>query len=306
MRDDVRAGLLGTSQKELPPTYFYDATGSRLFDEITRLPEYYLTRAERRLLELHAPDIIRRTRPRALAELGAGMSSKTRILLRALESGGSRTYVPIDVDADTLRASAADLRGEFPWLDVRPLVADMRDQVAVPWTTERPVLYAFLGSTIGNFDTREARTLLARVRAGLCAGDSLLLGVDLVKETATLEAAYNDSRGVTAEFNRNVLRVLNAELGATFDVEGFEHHAFYDRQQRRIEMHLVARRAQHALVPGVGVVRFKAGETIRTEISSKYDRQSVDELVAGAGWRIDSWLTDDAELFALVIARPVA
>lgn len=306
MRDDVRTGLLGMSQKELPPTYFYDATGSRLFDEITRLPEYYLTRAERRLLELHAPEIIRRTRPRALAELGAGMSSKTRILLRALQGGGSRTYVPIDVDADTLRTSAANLRDEFPWLDVRPLVADMRDQVAVPWTTERPVLYAFLGSTIGNFDTREARTLLARVRAGLCAGDSLLLGVDLVKDTATLEAAYNDSRGVTAEFNRNVLRVLNAELGATFDVDGFEHRSFYDAQQRRIEMHLVARRPQHALVPGVGVVRFKAGETIRTEISSKYDRQSVDELLAGAGWRIDSWLTDGRELFALVIARPVA
>jgi L-histidine Nalpha-methyltransferase len=304
MRDDVRAGLLGGTQKELSPTYFYDAAGSRLFDEITRLPEYYLTRAERRLLELHAREIMRRTRPRALAELGSGMSSKTRILLHALMNVGSRVYVPIDVDAETLRASAAALRAEFPSLEVRPVVADMRDHVAVPYTTERPVLYAFLGSTIGNFDTRDARTLLARVRAGLGAGDSLLLGVDLVKDVATLEAAYNDRRGVTAAFNRNVLRVLNAQLGATFDVAGFDHHAFYDQQRQRIEMHLVARHAQHALVPGVGVVRFKAGETIRTEISCKYDRQSVDELLSGAGWRIDTWLTDDAELFALVIARP--
>jgi L-histidine N-alpha-methyltransferase len=304
MRDDVRAGLLGAAQKELAPTYFYDVVGSQLFDEITRLPEYYLTRAERRLLELHAPEIMRRTRPRALAELGSGMSSKTRILLDALMNIGSRVYVPIDVDGETLRASAAALGGEFPSLEVRPVVADMRDHVAVPYATERPVLYAFLGSTIGNFDARDARTLLARIRAGLGAGDSLLLGVDLVKDVATLEAAYNDRRGITAEFNRNVLRVLNVQLGATFDVAGFDHRAFYDQQRRRIEMHLVARHAQHALIPGVGVVRFKAAETIRTEISCKYDRQSLDELLSGAGWRIDLWLTDDTELFALVVARP--
>ena len=304
MRDDVRAGLLGGAQKELPPTYFYDAAGSALFDEITRLPEYYLTRAERRLLERHAPDIVRRARPRAFAELGSGTSSKTRILLDAFPRAGRPVYVPIDVDAATLRASAAALCEAFPSLEIRPVVADMRDHVAVPYTTERPVLYAFLGSTIGNFDARDARTLLARVRAGLGAGDTLLLGVDLVKDVATIEAAYNDRRGVTAEFNRNVLRVLNAQLGATFDVDGFEHLAFYDEQRRRIEMHLVARHAQHALVPGIGVVRFKPGETIRTEISCKYDRQSVDELLTGAGWRLETWLTDDAELFALVVARP--
>jgi dimethylhistidine N-methyltransferase/glutamate--cysteine ligase len=304
MRADVRAGLLDAAQKELPPTYFYDAVGSKLFDEITRLPEYYLTRAERRLLERHAPEIIRRTRPKALAELGSGTSSKTRVLLHALLADGGRVYVPIDVDADTLRASAAAVRAEFPALEVRPMVADMRDQVAVPYKTERPVLYAFLGSTIGNFDARDARTLLARVRAGLGACDSLLLGVDLIKDVATIEAAYNDRYGVTAEFNRNVLRVLNAELGATFDVDGFDHHAFYDQQQRRIEMHLVSRRAQHALVPGVGVVRFREGESIRTDISCKYDRQSVEELLGAAGWRLDAWLTDDAGLFALVIARP--
>jgi L-histidine N-alpha-methyltransferase len=306
MRDDVRAGLLGSHQKELPPTYFYDATGSKLFDEITRLPEYYLTRAERQLLERHSADVMWRTRARSLAELGSGMSSKTRILLRALLDGGGTLYVPIDVDAGTLRASAAALRAEMPSLDVRPLVADMRDEVAVPWTTERPVLYAFLGSTIGNFDTRDARSLLARIRAGLGAGDSLLLGVDLIKDVATLEAAYNDRRGVTAEFNRNVLRVLNAQLSATFDVDGFDHWAFYDEGHRRIEMHLVARHAQHALVPGVGVVRFRAGETIRTEISCKYDRRSVDELLGAAGWRVESWLADDDQLFALVVARPDA
>jgi L-histidine N-alpha-methyltransferase len=306
MRDDVRAGLVGTAQKELPPTYFYDAVGSRLFDEITRLPEYYLTRAERRLLQFHAPEIVRRMRPRALAELGSGTSSKTRVLLDALVRGEGRVYVPIDVDGSTLSATAAKLRAEYPSLEVRPVVADMRDHVAVPYATERPVLYAFLGSTIGNFDARDARTLLARIRAGLGAGDSLLLGVDLVKHAATLEAAYNDARGITAEFNRNVLRVLNAELGATFDVDGFDHHAFYNAPQRRIEMHLVARQAQHALIPAVGVVRFRAGETIRTEISCKYDRRSVDDLLGGAGWRVDEWLTDDAEQFALVTARPAA
>ena len=306
MLDDVRTGMLGGAQKELPPTYFYDAAGSRLFDEITRLPEYYLTRAERGLLQMHASEIVRRTRPKALAELGAGMSSKTRILLAALVGRGSRVYVPIDVDADTLRMSAGALRREFPELNVRPVVADMRDHVAIPPDIERPVLYAFLGSTIGNFDPADARALLARIRAGLGIGDSLLLGVDLVKDIATLEAAYNDRRGITAEFNRNVLRVLNAELGATFDVAGFEHRAFYEARERRIEMHLVARRAQHALVPGAGVVRFNEGETIRTEISCKYDRQSVDALLAGAGWQVDSWLVDDAGLFALVIARPSA
>jgi L-histidine N-alpha-methyltransferase len=303
MRDDVRAGLLDAAEKELPPTYFYDALGSALFGEITRLPEYYLTRAERRLLDLHAAEIIRRTHPLSVAELGSGTSDKSRILLRSFESAGGRTYIPIDVDAETLQATTRRLEAEFPRLEIRPVVADMRDRVAVPWTTERPILYAFLGSTIGNFGPRDARTLLARVRAGLSAGDSLLLGVDLVKDRTTLEAAYNDSRGVTAEFNLNVLRVLNAGLGATFDVEGFEHRAFYSEAERRIEMHLVARRAQHALVPGVGVVRFRRGETIRTEISSKYDRPSVDDLLTAAGWRLDAWLTDQTEEFALVIAR---
>ncbi|MFN2563991.1 MAG: L-histidine N(alpha)-methyltransferase [Gemmatimonadaceae bacterium] len=306
MRDDVRAGLLGSSQKELPPTYFYDATGSRLFDEITRLPEYYLTRAERQLLEAHAGDIMRRGRPRALAELGSGTSTKTRILLDALLRNGGRTYVPIDIDGATLRTTAAALSAEYPSLEVRTVVADMRDHVGVPWATERPVLYAFLGSTIGNFDARESRAVLARARAGLTAGDTLLLGVDLVKDVATVEAAYNDSRGITAEFNRNVLRVLNAELGATFDVEGFGHRAFYNSPERRIEMHLVASHAQHALVPGVGVVRFRAGETIRTEISCKYDSDAIQRLLGAAGWRLDAWLTDDSRLFALALARPAS
>jgi len=304
MRDDVRAGLLGAGQKELPPTYFYDAAGSKLFDEITRLPEYYLTRAERRLLEQCADEIVERSRARALAELGSGTSDKSRILLDALVAHGGRTYVPIDIDGGTLRAAAELLTRRYPTLEVRPVVADMRDRVSVPWATERPLLYAFLGSTIGNFDAPEARALLARIRGGLGAADSLLLGVDLIKDVDRIEAAYNDRQGVTAEFNRNALRVLNAELGATFDVAAFEHRAFYDAGRRRIEMHLVARHAQCVLVPGVGAVRFRAGETIRTEISCKYDRQSAEELLAAAGWRLDAWLTDDAREFALILARP--
>jgi len=304
MRDDVRAGLLGGSQKELPPTYFYDAVGSRLFDEITRLPEYYLTRAERRLLRRYADEIIERSRARSLAELGSGTSEKSRILLDALVAHGGMTYVPIDVDGDTLRTAARSLRAEYPALEVRPVVADMRDRVSVPWATERPLLYAFLGSTIGNFDAPDARALLARIRAGLGASDSLLLGIDLIKDVERIEAAYNDSRGLTAEFNRNALRVLNAELGATFDASAFEHRAFYDAERRRIEMHLVARHAQHVLVPRVGVAQFRAGETVRTEISCKYDRPSAEELLAAAGWRLDAWLADDTRSFALVLARP--
>ena len=304
MLDDVRRGLCGVGQKELAPTYFYDVTGSLLFDEITRLPEYYLTRAERGLLEAHAAEIVGQARARAIAELGSGTSTKSRILLAALVRSGGRTYVPIDVDPQTLAAAAASLGAEFPTLDIRPVIADMRDRVAVPYATHRPVLCAFLGSTIGNFDWPEARTLLARLRAGLGTSDSLLLGMDLVKDQATLEAAYNDSHGVTAEFNRNVLRVLNTELGSTFDVDAFDHRAFYNADRRWIEMHLVARRAHRALVPGVGVVSFRRGETIRTEISCKYDRRSADALLVGAGWRVERWMTDERGYFALVLARP--
>lgn len=304
MLADVRAGL-SRPQKELPPTYFYDARGSALFDEITRLPEYYLTRAEEALLRAHAPVLARALRPRTVAELGAGSARKARLLLSAARgAGGGEWYVPIDVSAAALRETTARLRGEFPGVHVHPTLGDMREAIVLPPGVPRPLLFAFLGSTIGNFPHEDAVALLARIRAALAPGDRLLLGADLVKDVATLEAAYDDARGVTAEFNRNVLRVLNRELGADFDVEAFAHRALYDAAHRRIEMHLVARDAQQVCIPDVGVVALAAGESIRTEVSCKYDRAALEGMLGAAGLELERWMPDDPARFALVLAAP--
>ena len=305
MLADVRDGLLRDGQKELPPTYFYDARGSQLFDEITRLDEYYPTRAERALLERCAPEIVQLTDPRALAELGAGTATKSRLLLRELTQHGPAQYLPLDVDGDTLELTAQALRAEFPTLEVLPIVADMRDDVAAHGS-RHPLLYAFLGSTIGNFDPESARELLCRIRATLRPTDRLLLGVDLIKDVAVLNAAYNDARGVTAEFNLNVLRVLNRELDADFDLDAFTHRAFYDVAEARIEMHLVARGAQRVHIPLVGDVHFADGESVRTEISCKYDRGSATRMLEGAGFRLTNWLTEPHPLVALALAEPTA
>ncbi len=302
---DVRDGLLREGQKELPPTYFYDARGSQLFDEITRLDEYYPTRAEHALLEASAAAIGERTMPRALAELGAGTATKSRVLLQEITQRGATQYLPLDVDGDTLELTAAALRTEFPGLEVLPIIADMRDDVAAHGA-QHPLLYAFLGSTIGNFDPDSARELLKRIRVTLCPSDHLLLGVDLVKDVAVLNAAYNDARGVTAEFNLNVLRVVNRELQADFDLAAFRHHAFYDEAQARIEMHLVACGAQRVHIPHVGDIRFADGESVRTEISCKYDRASAAALLASAGFRLTEWITQPQPLVALALAEPAA
>jgi L-histidine N-alpha-methyltransferase len=305
MLADVRDGLLRDGQKELPPTYFYDARGSQLFDEITRLDEYYPTRAERSLLERCAKEIVQLTDPRALAELGAGTATKSRLLLRELTRHGPAQYLPLDVDGDTLELTAQALRTEFPTLDVLPIVADMRDDVAAHGS-RHPLLYAFLGSTIGNFDPASAHELLCRIRATLRPTDRLLLGVDLIKDVAVLNAAYNDARGVTAEFNLNVLRVLNRELHAEFDLDAFTHRAFYDVAEARIEMHLVARGPQRVHIPLVGDVHFADGESVRTEISCKYDRESATRMLEGAGFRLTNWLTEPHPLVALALAEPAA
>jgi L-histidine N-alpha-methyltransferase len=302
---DARSGLFAV-QKELPPTYFYDAAGSQLFDEITRLPEYYLTRTERWILEHYADAIIAAAGPASDAELGAGMATKSRILIQSMRRAGGREYVPIDVDADTLDEVAIALREEFPGLRVTPVAQDLRDSVRVPRGTARPMMYSFLGSTIGNFPPVVGEHLVRRIAATLGPDDTLLLGADLVKDVAIIEAAYNDSQGITAEFNRNVLRVINRELGADFVPERFEHRAFFDRPRRRIEMHLVSTGAQRVEIPGVGIVRFRNGESIRTEISCKYDRQSLERMLAGAGLEIARWWTDPREWFALLLARPAA
>lgn len=304
MLAEVAEGL-AAPQKELPPKYFYDHRGSELFEEITRLPEYYPTRTERGILEAWMPSLVAGLGTRTLVELGAGSAEKSRVILDAMRRAGTaEVYVPIDVSATFLSRTAAGLRREYPGLLVEPAVADISEELNLPRRLPRPALFAFLGSTIGNFYPPAAIRLLRRVRAAMEPGDRFLMGADLRKDVARIEAAYNDSRGVTAEFNRNMLRVLNHELGADFDPAAFEHRAFYQREAHRIEMHLVSSRAQRVRIPGIGTVAFARGETLRTEISCKHDRQSVAELFRAAGLAVESWRTDPEGLFALVVGAP--
>jgi L-histidine Nalpha-methyltransferase len=304
MLAEVAAGLTAP-QKELSPKYFYDQRGSELFEEITRLPEYYPTRTERALLESWMPQLMRHLGTRTLVELGAGSAEKSRVILDAMRATGlAELYVPIDVSATFLSQTAGRLRREYPGLLVEPAIADISEELHLPRWMPRPALYAFLGGTIGNFYPPAAIRLLGRVRAAMDRGDRFLMGVDLRKDVARIEAAYNDRQGVTAEFNRNMLRVLNQELGADFEPLAFEHRAFYEPEAHRIEMHLVSRRAQRVRIPGMAPVAFAAGETLRTEISCKHDRTSVAELFAPVGLRIEAWRTDPESLFALVVGAP--
>jgi L-histidine Nalpha-methyltransferase len=299
---DVAYGL-SRPQKELPPKYFYDRRGSELFDEITRLPEYYLTRTERALLDCWSGPLMTALQPAALVELGAGSADKTRLLLDAMVYAGTgEVYVPIDVSAEFLEDSASRLRDEYPSLGIAPLVGDIADPLDLGDDLPGPAIVAFLGSTIGNFDPAGARRLLGNVSEALRPGDRFLLGADLRKDPKIIERAYNDAQGVTAEFNLNVLRVINRELGADFDLDAFEHRAFYDRNLHRIEMHLVSTDDQVAHIPGIGDVAFAGGESIRTEISCKYDRASLGEMLGAAGLGIDRWITDAASTYALVVA----
>lgn len=311
MRAEVAAGLRA-AQKTLPSKYFYDTRGSELFEEITRLPEYYLTRTERGLLEQWAPALASIAAPRTLAELGAGSATKTRLLLdamreRAAEDGHGVAYLPMDVSEEFLESTAVALQSDYPDLVVRPLVADMTRPLPIPHDIDRPVLMALLGSTIGNFDPAESVALFARVRAVLGAGDHFLVGADLRKDPAELVAAYADSRGVTAAFNRNVLHVLNRELGANFDPKSYVHRALYTGGPlHRIEMHLVATAPQVVDIPRVGAIRIAEGESIRTEISCKYDRATMAACGEAAGFRLARWITDDAARFALALFSPAA
>jgi L-histidine N-alpha-methyltransferase len=304
MLAEVAAGL-AAPQKELSPKYFYDQRGSELFEAITRLPEYYQTRTERRILESWMPHLIPALGTRTLIELGAGSAEKSRVILDAMRRAGTaELYVPIDVSASFLNETAARLRREYPGLGVEPAIADIAEELNLPRRIPRPALFAFLGSTIGNFYPTAAIRLVSRVRAAMESSDRFLMGVDLRKDVATVEAAYNDRQGITAEFNRNMLLVLNQELGADFDPAAFEHRAFYEPVAHRIEMHLVSSRPQQVEIPGLGVVEFGEGETLRTEISSKYDRSSVAELFDAAGLRLQAWRSDDNALFALAVGAP--
>ena len=302
--DDVRVGL-ARSLKELPPKYFYDERGSVLFDRITSLPEYYPTRCERSILNRHAPAIVERSRAEELVELGSGTASKTRALLYAMAGAGSlRRYVPFDVDESVVRSCAIELVELYPGLRVHGVVGDFgRDLDRVPDGSRR--LFAFLGGTIGNLYPGERAAFLAHLRAAMGPDDRLVIGTDLVKDRAVLEAAYNDSAGVTAEFNRNVLRVINAGLEADFDPEAFEHVAFFDEASSWIEMRLRANGAQRVRIDGADLeVTFADGEEIRTEISAKFTRTAVERELHTAGLRLDDFFTDGAGLFGLAFASP--
>ncbi|MGA8210209.1 MAG: L-histidine N(alpha)-methyltransferase [Nocardioidaceae bacterium] len=302
LRTDVRAGLTSTP-KSLPPKYFYDARGSELFEEITRLPEYYQTRAETAVLSARAEEVADLTRARSLVELGSGSSEKTHLLLRALRrTGALETYVPVDVSSDAVEGALPGLAAAYPGLEVHAVVADFERHLdRLP--TLGPRLVAFLGGTIGNFEPAQRAAFLAALAATLHPGDALLLGTDLVKDPARLVRAYDDDAGVTAAFDLNVLRVVNHELGADFDLDGFEHVARWDEQQEWIEMRLRSRRAQRVEVPGLSLrVEFAAGEEMRTEVSAKFTADGVAAELAAAGLRPVRWWTDGPADFGVSLA----
>ncbi|GAA0479761.1 L-histidine N(alpha)-methyltransferase [Streptomyces sp. NPDC046215] len=303
LRADVATGLT-RSPKELPPKWFYDARGSELFDEITELPEYYPTRAEREILVARAGEIAEATGARTLVELGSGSSDKTRHLIRALPA--LDTYVPVDVSESALTGAAEVLLAEHPELTVHALIADFQYGLPLP-DTPGPRLLAFLGGTIGNLQPDERAAFFAGVRAELAPGDALLLGTDLVKDERTLVAAYDDAAGVTAAFNKNVLEVVNRELGADFDPGDFDHVALWDAEREWIEMRLRARSAVVVKVPALDLaVHFAAGEELRTEVSAKFRRAGVRAELAAAGLESTHWWTDEQGRFALSLSVPVS
>lgn len=300
LRADVLHGLT-RSPKELPPKWFYDARGSELFDAITRLPEYYPTRAEREILIARAPEIAAATGARTLVELGSGSSEKTRFLIDALLPGLA-AYVPVDVSESALTGAAEALLADRPGLRVHALVADFTRSVALP-ETPGPRLVAFLGGTIGNLLPQERRSFLRAVRGMAAAGDGFLLGTDLVKDESTLVAAYDDAAGVTAQFNKNVLAVIDRELGADADPDDFDHVARWDREREWIEMRLRARHALTVKIPDLDlVVPFEAGEELRTEVSAKFRQEGVRAELAAAGFELTRWWTDEEGRFALSLA----
>jgi L-histidine Nalpha-methyltransferase len=308
LRADALAGLTATP-KSLPPKWFYDAEGSALFEKITELPEYYPTRAERSILRTVAPRIAALSAATVLVELGSGSSEKTRLLLDALRDAGTlRVYVPVDVSESALMLAGDALSLEYPGLAVHAVLSDFEEQLGLPSgadTEDGPRLVAFLGSTIGNMVPAERAAFLRRVRSRLRPGDTFLLGTDLVKDPAVLVAAYDDAAGVTAAFNKNVLAVLNAELGADFDLDAFEHVARWDAANEWIEMRLRSASGQQALVRDLDlVVRFAAGEEMRTEVSAKFRQAGVESELAAAGLALRSWWTDAGGQFGLSLWSP--
>lgn len=303
LREDVLAGLTAMP-KRLPPKWFYDARGSELFEQITRLPEYYPTRAEREILQTHAGDIARLTSAASLVELGSGSSEKTRVLLDALSDQGTlEEFVPLDVSESALRVAVGAIIADYPELRVHGVVGDFTEHLNVlPGTPPR--LVVFLGGTIGNLIPEERAMFFTGVRQLLDEGEWLLLGTDLVKAPGTLVRAYDDSAGVTAEFNRNVLRVLNRELGGDFDVDGFTHVALWNEQQEWIEMRLRAERDMDVHLTEIGLdAHFEKGEELGTEISAKFRREGVESELEAVGFALHTWWTDSEGRFALTLAK---
>ncbi|WP_153504999.1 L-histidine N(alpha)-methyltransferase [Cumulibacter manganitolerans] len=303
LEHDARSGLTA-SPKWLPPKYFYDDAGSVLFEEITRLPEYYPTRAEHALLNGVAADIAAAADAEVLVELGSGSSEKTRLLLDAMTDAGALTqYVPVDVSLGALRAAVPQLRQFYPELAIRGVVADFDRHLAhLPGEGRR--LVALLGSTLGNYPPLPRGEFLGGLAATLNDGDTLLLGLDLVKDAGRLVAAYDDAAAVTAAFNRNVLHVLNGELGADFDPMAFDHVALWDSENEWIEMRLRAQAPMTVTIPALSLtIELAAGEEIRTEISAKFRRERIARELEAVGLRLEGWWSDDAGDYALALAR---
>lgn len=299
-------GGLRSRPRRIDPKYHYDERGSRLFERITTLDEYYLTRTERALLETWMPAWVADLRPATLVELGAGSAEKSRLVLDAMVAAAcGRAYVPVDVSADFLARTAEALEREYPQLEVVPEVADFVEPLDLPRGLPRPRWIALLGSTLGNFEAQDAIRILGRIAGRLGLDDRFLLGVDLrpgpSKSVARIEAAYDDAQGVTAEFSLNILDALNAEVGSDFDRSAFRHRSRYDAARGRIETFLDALRAQDVHFPNGEVIHIGAGEAIRTEISAKYDHPTVHELFVAAGLRVDRWVEDEDRLYALVL-----
>jgi len=304
MRTDALQGLQG-DEKSIPPVWFYDERGSRLFEEITQLPEYYPTRAERALLEAHATAIAELSKADTLVELGAGACDKTRVLLTALqETGMLSRYVPFDVSDDFVRSAVTALSREYDALDIHVVIGDFHQHLGeIPSEGRRMI--AFLGGTIGNLDPAQRARFLFDLNCTMSSDDSLLLGTDLVKDPSRLVAAYDDAAGVTADFNRNVLRVLNEQLGGNFDPDNFRHVALWNEQQQWIEMRLRAEAAAEVSLADAGItVRFDEGEDLLTEISAKFTPERVERELSEAGFVVEEmWGAEDGE-FLLSLAHP--
>ena len=304
LAEDVLDGLTRPF-KELPPKHFYDARGAELFDQICELPEYYPTRAERAILEQSAAELAALTGAEELVELGSGTAAKTRVLLDALyEAGTLKRYVPVDVTESMVRDCADTLTEEYPGLRVHGVIGDFERHLDRVPPAIGPRIVAFLGGTVGNFQPGSRRRFLRSIADLLGPEDHLLMGTDLVKDPDVLEAAYDDAEGVTAEFNRNVLRVLNRELDADFNPEDFDHIALFDPQHEWIEMRLRARRRHTTLVRALDLsVHFDEGEEMRTEISAKFTPERLGADLSAAGLELVRWLTDPEELFALTLSK---